>query len=107
MNNTRYLAVLAALKDRGPLTHVELEQRLNLRHLSRELSAMEQAHLLAGIVKPGKPRMFKITAQGYERLRGQRGVYSATYAPYVPPTPLMVRAGAERALSIPSKGFPT
>lgn len=107
MNNTRYLAVLAALKDRGPLTHVELEQRLNLRHLSRELSAMEQAHLLAGIVKPGKPRAFKITAQGLERLQGQRSVYSATYTPYVPPPPPMVRAGSERALSIPSRGFPT
>ena len=43
MTTTRTLAVLTALKDRGALTHIELEQRLNLRHLSRELSAMEQA----------------------------------------------------------------
>lgn len=107
MNNTRYLAVLAALKDRGPLTHVELEQRLNLRHLSRELSAMEQAHLIAGIAKAGRPRTFKITSQGYARLGAQRAPYSATYVPYVPPAPPPVRAGAERAMSIPSRGFQT
>ena len=105
--STRILAILATLKERGPMSHVGLEQRLNLRHLSRELSSMEQAHLIAGIVKPGKPRTFKITAQGYDRLRGQREPYSATYAPYVPPPPMQVRAGAERALSIPSRGFPT
>lgn len=107
MNNTRHLAVLIALKDKGVLTHVELEQRLNLRHLSRDLSALEQAHLIAGITKPGKPRQFKITAQGLERLQGQRATYSATYTPYVPPRPPLVRAGAERALAIPSRGFPT
>lgn len=105
--STRILAVLAVLKDRGPMTHIELEQRLDMRHLSRELSNMEQAHLIAGFLKAGRPRTFKITAQGYERLRGPRAVYSASYAPYVPPPPMQVRAGAERALSIPSRGFPT
>jgi hypothetical protein len=105
--STRVLAVLAALKDRGPMSHVELEQRLNLRHLSRELSAIEQAHLIAGIAKPGRPRAFKITAQGYERLRGQRAVYSAAYAPYVPPPAPYVRPGGQQALAIPSRGFPT
>lgn len=104
---TRVLAVLAVLKDKGPMTHIELERRLDLRHLSRDLSAMEQAHLIAGIVKPGRPRTFKITSQGYARLGAQRAPYSATYTPYVPPAPPPVRAGAERALSIPSRGFPT
>lgn len=105
--STRVLAVLAVLKDKGPMTHVELERRLDLRHLSRELSAMEQAHLLAGIVKAGRPRTFKITAQGYARLGAQREPYSATYTPYVPPPAPYVRAGAEQALAIPSRGFPT
>jgi len=107
MNNTRHLAVLTALKDKGALTHIELEQRLNLRHLSHDLSAMEQAHLIAGISKPGKPRAFKITAQGLERLQGQRAVYSATYTPYVPPPPPYIRPGGQQALAIPSRGFPT
>lgn len=107
MTTTRTLAVLTALKDRGALTHIELEQRLNLRHLSRELSAMEQAHLIAGIVKPGRPRTFKITSQGLERLQGQRTTYSASYTPYVPPPPPYIRPGGEQALSIPSRGFPT
>lgn len=107
MNNTRHLAVLTALKDKGVLTHVELEQRLNLRHLSHDLSALEQAHLIAGIAKPGKPRTFKITSQGLERLRGQRAVYSATYTPYVPPPPPYIRPGAAQALAIPSREFPT
>lgn len=107
MTSTRTLAVLAALKDRGPMSHVELERRLDLRHLSRELSNMEQAHLIAGFVKDGRPRTFKITAQGYERLRGQRAPYSASYAPYVPPPPPYIRPGGQQALAIPSRGFPT
>ena len=107
MTTTRHLAVLTALKDKGALTHIELEQRLNLRHLSHDLSAMEQAHLIAGISKPGKPRQFKITAQGLERLQGQRAVYSATYAPYIPPPPPYIRPGGQQALTIPSRGFPT
>lgn len=107
MTNTRHLAVLAILKDKGPMTHVELEQRLGMQHLSRDLSAMEQAHLIAGTTRPGKMRQFKVTAQGLERLQGQRGVYSAAYTPYVPPRPPLVRAGADQALAIPSRGFPT
>lgn len=106
-DNTRHLAVLAILKDKGPMTHIELERRLDLRHLSRDLSAMEQAHLVAGIVRPGKPRQFKITGQGHDRLRGQRGVYSAAYTPYVPPPPPYIRPGGQQALAIPSRGFPT
>lgn len=105
--DTRTIAVLNILKDKGPMSHVGLEQRLDLRHLSRELSAMEQAHLIAGSSKPGTMRVFKITAQGYERLRGQRAPYSASYAPYVPPPPPTLRAGAEQALALPSRGFPT
>ena len=104
---TRTLAVLAILKDKGPMTHIDLERRLEMRHLSRDLSAMEQAHLIAGTVKPGRPRTFKITGQGYERLNGQRAPYSAAYTPYTPPPAPYIRAGAEQALAIPSRGFPT
>lgn len=105
--SARVLAVLAVLKGRGPMTHIELERRLDMRHLSRDLSAMEQAHLIAGIVKAGRPRTFRITSQGYARLGAQRTPYSATYTPYVPPAPPPVRAGADRAQAIPSRGFPT
>ena len=105
--STRTLAVLAILKEKGPMSHIDLERRLDLRHLSRDLSGMEQAHLIAGTVKPGRPRTFKITAQGHDRLRGQRPPYSAAYVPYVPPPAPLVRAGAEAALAIPSRGFPT
>jgi hypothetical protein len=105
--STRTLAVLAILKEKGPMSHIDLERRLDLRHLSRDLSGMEQAHLIAGTVKPGRPRMFKITSQGHDRLRGQRPPYSAAYTPYVPPPAPQVRAGAEAALAIPSRGFPT
>ena len=107
MNQTRQLAVLAVLKELGPMDHLTLERRLNLRHLSKDLSALEQSHLIAGVTKPGRTRVFKITSQGYERLRGQRPAYSATYAPYVPPPAPYIRAGAEQALAIPSRGFPT
>ena len=89
------------------MNHVELEQRLAMQHLSRDLSSLEQAHLIAGIAKPGKPRQFKITAQGLERLQGQRAVYSASYTPYVPPPPPYIRPGGQQALAIPSRGFPT
>ena len=105
--STRVLAVLALLKDKGPMSHIDLERRLDMRHLSRDLSAMEQAHLIAGVAKPGRPRTFKITSQGYGRLGTQRQPYSAAYAPYVPPAPPVLRAGSERALAIPSRGFPT
>ena len=105
--STRVLAVLALLKDKGPMSHIDLERRLDMRHLSRDLSAMEQAHLIAGIAKPGRPRTFKITSQGYARLGAQRQPYSATYAPYVPPPAPYIRAGAEQALAVPSRGFPT
>ena len=104
---TRTLAVLAVLKERGPMNHMDLERRLDMRNLSRDLSAMEQAHLIAGFVKDGRPRQFKITAQGYDRLRGQRAPYSASYAPYVPPPAPYIRPGGQQALVIPSRGFPT
>lgn len=107
MNTTRQLAVLGVLKDLGPMDHLALERRLDLRNLSKDLSALEQAHLIAGATKPGKTRVFKITSQGHERLRGQRPVYSAAYAPYVPPPPAYLRPGAEDALRLPSRGFPT
>jgi hypothetical protein len=104
---TRTVAVLAILKDKGPMSHIDLERRLDLRQLSRDLSAMEQAHLIAGTVKPGRPRTFKITSQGYDRLKGQREPYSASYTPYTPPPAPVLRAGSDRALLIPSRGFPT
>jgi DNA-binding PadR family transcriptional regulator len=104
---TRTLAVLAILKEKGPMTHIDLERRLEMRHLSRDLSAMEQAHLISGTVKPGRPRTFKITSQGHDRLRGQREPYSAAYTPYTPPPAPYIRPGAAQALAIPSRGFPT
>ena len=107
ITQTRTLAVLRILKEKGPMTHIDLERRLEMRHLSRDLSAMEQAHLISGTVKPGRPRTFKITSQGHDRLRGQREPYSAAYTPYVPPPAPYIRAGAAQALSIPSRGFPT
>ena len=104
---TRTLAVLRVLKEKGPMSHIELERRLDLRNLSRDLSGMEQSHLISGTVKPGRPRVFKITSQGHDRLRGQRPPYSAAYVPYVPPPAPPLRAGSEAALAIPSRGFPT
>ncbi len=106
-NETRTLAVLAVLKEKGAMDHLTLERRLALHNLSRDLSYLEQAHLIAGATRPGRARVFNITSQGYERLRGQRPVYSAVYAPYVPPPPAYLRPGAEDALRLPSRGFPT